>query len=134
MLHNYLNDAINSLILALARLYIEGGEMARTPLYQEKTEPAPCKDSELAKIAGHAVRDVLEIEKRDVFKYEYRCISVLDTLALNAMRAVGQSSNREYYFKIARAAVAKYLEEHPGFLKEQTVSQPRAVRSSGAAR
>ena len=108
--------------------------MGRTPLYKDNTEPEPCKDSELAKIAGMAVRDVLEIEKKDIFKYEYRCISVLDTVALNAMRAVGQSTNREYYFKVARSAVVRYLEERPDFLKEQAISQPRAVRSSGAAR
>ncbi|MBA3679193.1 hypothetical protein H0W80_03325 [Candidatus Saccharibacteria bacterium] len=79
----------------------------------------------MTKLSAAAVKEVLEVDM--IGTYKYKCISTLDSIALNAMTAMTPHADETLYFRVGVKAIQNYLAARPGFLEIEDRTQHTSV-------
>jgi len=86
---------------------------------------ATCNRKVLTKLSAAAVKEVLEVDM--IGTYKYKCISILDSTALNAMTTMTPHADETLYFRVGVKAIHDYLTARPEFLEIENRTQHASV-------
>jgi len=76
-----------------------------------------CSRRDLISFSARAIRQELG---PDLGIYKYGCISILDSIALNAMLEMKPHANEALYIRVGTQAVRDFLQKRPNFLQPES--------------